>query len=173
MPYTMELIRQLKAGGLEVHLIVSKAAYKVLDIESPGFEQVLELADHRYTQDELAAPMAGGTFIHQGMIVCPCSMASLGAIANGLGSNLIHRSADVTLKEKRPLVIVPRETPLNRIHLGNMLKAHDAGATILPPCPGFYHSPKSIDQLIKHIVSRILDAAGIDNNIFKRWSGVK
>ncbi|WP_028574773.1 UbiX family flavin prenyltransferase [Desulfonatronovibrio hydrogenovorans] len=172
MPYGLELIRQIKKQDFELHLILSDAARMVLDLEAPGHEQVLSLADHVFSQDQLGAPASSGSFFHQGMIVCPCSMASLAAIANGLGNNLVHRAADVCLKEKRPLILVPRETPLNRIHLENMLKAHDCGATILPPCPGFYHGPQSMDDLIKHITGRILDALGIENNLFKRWEGV-
>ncbi len=172
MPYGLELIRQIKNHGIELHLVISDAARTVLSLESKGFEPTLNMADHVYTQNQMAAPIASGSFFHSGMVVCPCSMASLSAIANGFGNNLIHRAADVTLKERRPLVLVPRETPYNRTHLLNMLKAHDSGAIILPPCPGFYHSPESIDDLVKHIVGRILDSLNIENNLFKRWEGV-
>jgi flavin prenyltransferase len=171
IPYGLELVRQIKKYDHELHLIISDAARKVISLEAPGSDPVLNMADHVYTQDQMAAPMASGSFFHSGMVVCPCSMASLSAIAQGLGSNLIHRAADVTLKERRPLILVPRETPYNRIHLENMLRAHDSGALILPPCPGFYHSPGSIDDLVKHIVGRILDSLNIENNLFKRWTG--
>ncbi len=171
MPYALTLIREIKKLDVELYLIVSAAARKVLSLESPGFEESLDLADYQYFQEDLAAPMASGSFQHSGMVVCPCSMASLAAIAQGLGSNLIHRAADVTLKENRPLVLVPRETPLNRIHLKNMLAACDAGAIIMPPCPGFYHRPREIHDLVQHTVSRILDALGMDNQAAPRWGG--
>lgn len=172
MPYALELIKEIKLKDIELHLMVSTAAQKVLKLEAESYESILNLADYSYTQDQTGAAIASGSFIHSGMIVCPCSMASLSAIANGLGSNLIHRSADVTLKEKRPLVIVPRETPLNRIHLENMLKAHDAGATILPPCPGFYHGPATINDLVRHIAGRVLDSLKIEHDLFHRWKGI-
>jgi len=170
MPYALKLIQELKKKpGLELHLIISNAAKDILPMESRGWEKIVTLADHAYDQNQLTAPMASGSWLHQGMVVCPCSMATLAAIANGLGNNLIHRAADVCLKENRPLVLVPRETPLNAIHLQNMSKAQQAGAVILPPSPGFYHQPQTIDDLISQIVSRIMDHLGIENNIFKRW----
>ncbi len=172
MPYALTLINELKKNKqLEVHLIVSDAAKKVLDLEASGYEDILALTDYRYSQNELGAPMASGSFQHSGMVICPCSMATLAAVAQGLGNNLIHRSADVTLKERRPLVLVPREMPLSRIHLQNMLTALDAGASIMPPCPGFYHQPRDIQDLIRHVVSRIMDALDIENQIFPRWKG--
>ncbi|MFW5730901.1 MAG: UbiX family flavin prenyltransferase [Desulfonatronovibrionaceae bacterium] len=169
MVYGLELIRQMVTRDILTQVIVSRAAYKVLALESPGYTEVLNLAHKIYTQDDTAAPPASGSYPNEAMVVCPCSMASLGAIANGLGSNLIHRAADVTLKERRPLILVPRETPLNRVHLENLLKAHDSGAVILPPCPGFYHSPDSLKDLVNHIVGRILDVLAIENNLYPRW----
>ncbi len=172
MPYGLELIRQLKKHDCLLYLVISDAARTVLSYEADGFETTLGMADHLYNQGQMDAPISSGSFFHSGMIVCPCSMASLSAIANGFGNNLIHRAADVTLKEQRPLVLVPRETPYNRIHLENMLRAHDSGAVILPPCPGFYHLPESKDDLIRHVVGRIMDSLNIENNLFKRWQGV-
>jgi len=172
MPYGLELVRQLKKHDFELYLVISDAARSVLSLEAAGFEPTLAMADHVYNQNDMGAPIASGSFLHSGMIVCPCSMASLSAIANGLGNNLIHRAADVTLKERRPLVLVPRETPYSRIHLENMLKAHDSGAVILPPSPGFYHFPQNIEDLIKHIAGRILDSLNIENNLFNRWKGI-
>ncbi len=172
MPYGLELVRQFKSHGFELHLVVSDAAQTVLSLETPDFESVTSMADYIYNQKQLGAPISSGSFIHSGMVVCPCSMASLSAIASGLGSNLIHRAADVTLKEKRPLVLVPREMPYNRTHLKNMLRAHDSGAVILPPCPGFYHSPDSIHDLVKHVAGKILDSLGIENSLFNRWEGI-
>ena len=170
MPYALTLVQELISLDIGLHLVVSNAAYKVLQLESPGYEKTLSLVENTYRQDDLGAPMASGSFQHDGMVVCPCSMASLAAVAQGLGSNLVHRAADVTLKEKRPLVLVTRETPLNRIHIQNMLAAHDAGAVIMPPSPGFYHQPESIQEIIRHTVSRIMDALGIENSVSRRWA---
>ncbi|EFI36300.1 3-octaprenyl-4-hydroxybenzoate carboxy-lyase [Desulfonatronospira thiodismutans ASO3-1] len=171
MPYALTLVQELISLDIELHLVVSSAAYKVLQLESPGYEATLSLVENIYRQDDLGAPMASGSFQHGGMVVCPCSMASLAAIAQGLGSNLIHRAADVTLKENRRLVLVPRETPLNRVHLQNMLAARDAGAVILPPCPGFYNKPQEMQDLIRHIAARIMDSLGIENSVSRRWEG--
>ncbi len=171
MPYALRLLELLQAAPeMETHLILSNAALKVLELESGLKRPALEaLADAVYGQEELAAGPASGSWNHKGMVVCPCSMASLAAIANGLGSNLIHRAADVTLKERRRLVLVARETPLNRVHLTNMLAANDAGATILPACPGFYHAPKQIGELVEQVVGRILDHLDISLSVGPRW----
>ena len=173
MPYALKLIQELKKNSnLELHVIISNAARSILPMECQEWEKIIKLADYAYNQNQLSAPMASGSWLHQGMVVCPCSMATLAAIARGLGNNLIHRAADVCLKENRPLILVPRETPLNGIHLQNMLKAQQAGAVILPPCPGFYHQPRTIDDLTGYIVSRIMDHLGIENNIVTRWGSV-
>jgi flavin prenyltransferase len=154
----------------ELTLIVSNAAWLVWDQETGSSPQDLKnLARHCYTQHDLAAPPASGSWQHQGMVVCPCSMASLAAIANGLGSNLIHRAADVTLKECRKLILVPRETPCNAIHLRNMLAASQAGAVIMPASPGFYHRPRSIQDLVDQFAARILDALGMEHGRALRW----
>ena len=130
----------------------------------------LEGSFHRlHDVADIAAPPASGSWEHHGMVVCPCSMASLAAIAGGAGTNLLHRAADVTLKERRPLVLVPRETPLNEIHLKNMLRAHRAGAMIMPPCPGFYHRPETIDALVAGFVGRMLEQLGLDHDLYARW----
>jgi 4-hydroxy-3-polyprenylbenzoate decarboxylase len=187
MPYAVRLA-EILAGEpeYELHLIVSRAAWTVLDLESgesgesgggrgrggeagQAGERLRSLAHRVYDQDDFAAPPASGSWLHAGMIVCPCSMASLAAIANGLGSNLIHRAADVTLKEGRKLVLVPRETPMNRSHLRNMLLASEAGAVIMPACPGFYHRPASIADMVNHLAGRILDQLGVHLPLFKRW----
>lgn len=121
--------------------------------------------------DNLAAKPSSGSYRQEGMIIVPCSMGTLGAIASGAGTNLIHRAADVTLKEGRKLVIVPRETPFNQIHLENMLRLSQAGARILPASPGFYHRPKTIDGLVNHFCYRILDQFGIPHNKKTQWTG--
>jgi len=173
MPYAVRLVQALSAApGVELHLIVSRAAEKVLALESATPAGALrELAHAAYGQDDIAAPPASGSWRHAGMVVCPCSMASLAAIAQGLGANLSRRAADVALKEGRPLLLVPRETPLSVIHLKNMLAAAQAGAAILPACPGFYHKPRNIDDLVDQLVARILDRLGIDHTLGVRWQG--
>jgi 4-hydroxy-3-polyprenylbenzoate decarboxylase len=171
MPYALALAEALKQSGqAQTHLIVSEAAVRVMELEcDAGLDRLTSQAAATSSADDIGAPPASGSWLHHGMIVCPCSMASLGAIARGLGTNLIHRAADVCLKEKRPLILVPRETPLSLVHLENMQAAARAGATILPACPGFYHRPRSIDELIAHVVGRILDALGVEHELFPRW----
>ena len=171
--YAIGLLRSLQAmPDLEVHLIVSRAALKVLPLESElSQDELLGLAGQVSSEDDIGAPPASGSWRHSGMIVCPCSMASLAAISSGLGSNLIHRAADVTLKERRPLILVPRETPLHAIHLQNMLQVTQAGGTVLPACPGFYHRPATVQDLINHVVGRILDQFGLEHDLFPRWGG--
>ncbi|WP_243366219.1 UbiX family flavin prenyltransferase [Fundidesulfovibrio soli] len=171
MPYAVALARAIASDpSCELHLILSDAAIKVLELESKvTAAQLIALASAAYTQHDVAAGPASGSWRHAGMIVCPCSMASLAAISNGLGSNLIHRAADVTLKEGRKLVLVPRETPFNEIHLRNMLAAKQAGASILAACPGFYGRPATIDDLADFIAARALDLLGIPHSLGKRW----
>jgi len=115
------------------------------------------------------APIASGSFQHQGMVIAPCSMSTLAAISSGITDNLIHRAADVCLKEKRPLILLPRETPLSLIHLKNMTRAAEAGAVILPPSPGFYTRPKTIDDLVDSVVARVMDHLGLDQTLSPRW----
>lgn len=171
MPYAVSLARALAASpGIELHLILSEAAKRVLELESEVTAAALcALARTAYGQAELDAGPASGSWRHGGMVVCPCSMASLAAIAHGLGTNLIHRAADVSLKEGRRLVLVPRESPLSEIHLRNLLAARQAGAVILPPCPGFYHRPAGIDDLVAFVTARILDALGIEHRLMTGW----
>lgn len=133
-------------------------------------EEVKDLADVLYENNNLAASVASGSFKTDGMVIVPCSMNTLGAVANGMSQNLVQRAADVTLKEKRPLIVVPRETPLTDIHLENMLKLSKAGAIMMPASPGFYHRPETIDDLVMIIVGRILDQLGLDGGLFKRWT---
>lgn len=171
MPYAVRLFQNLiEYRSHEIYVIISKSARYIMELESDidlNFFQ--SKATGFYFEDNLKAPFASGSWIHQGMVVCPCSMATLACISQGFGSNLIHRSADVSLKEKRPLILVPRETPLHSIHLQNMLQAAQAGATILPPCPGFYYQPKTIEDLVSHFVGRILDHLKITNTLVNRW----
>jgi flavin prenyltransferase len=175
MPYALRLLEALRGLGLETHVIISDAARLVLAQEMLQGALALEASAHAlYTQRDLAAPPASGSWRHLGMVVCPCSMASLAAIASGLGSNLIHRGADVCLKERRKLVLVPRETPLSDIHLENMLRVSRAGAVVLPACPGFYHRPESIADLVDQVVGRVLDHLdlehlGLKHDLGPRW----
>jgi len=169
MPYAVGLAREL-ARAAELHLIVSDAAKEVLALESDvSLEELAGMAHAVYSQGELAAGPASGSWRHGGMIVCPCSMASLAAIAAGLGTNLVHRAADVTLKEGRRLVLVPRETPLSEIHLRNMLAAKQAGAAIVPASPGFYGKPQTVKDIVDFIVARVLDLLDIPHDLGKRW----
>jgi 4-hydroxy-3-polyprenylbenzoate decarboxylase len=172
MPYAVRVLEALAATpGIETHLILSNAARKVLALESQtSADQLAALAHACYREEQIEAGPASGSWRHAGMLVCPCSMASLAAIANGLGTNLIHRAADVTLKERRPLVLVVRETPFNQIHLRNMLAAAQAGAVILPASPGFYHKPRSIAELVDQLAARILDQFGVEHALGKRWA---
>lgn len=172
MAYACQLARSLgQVPGLELHGIISNGAREVFRHELDSDPQELLSCFHcLHEPANIAAPPASGSWEHSGMIVCPCSMASLAAIATGVGTNLLHRAADVTLKERRPLILVPRETPLSEIHLRNMLRAHRAGAVIMPPCPGFYHRPASIDQLVAQFAGRILEQLGLPHDLYTRWS---
>ena len=155
-----------------MHLTISPAAEINLKLETGlSRNKLKKLADHFYQVNDLSAPIASGSFLVDGMAVVPCSMRTLAAIANGYTDNLIARAADVSLKERRTLVLVPRETPLNQIHLKNMLTLARAGAVILPASPGFYHSPKTINDLVDHVVGKVMDALHIEHKLFKRWAG--
>lgn len=185
-PYALRLLDQLVLAGHEVHVILSPAGEKVLQLET-GIALGKSLRDKQdalvraveadgkpgrlrvFDHGNLAAPISSGSFPCAGMAVVPCSTGSLGRIAAGISSNLIERAADVMLKERRTLVLVPRETPLSAIHLRNMLTLREAGADILPAMPAFYHKPKTISDLVDMIVGRILDRLGVDNTLFFRW----
>jgi 4-hydroxy-3-polyprenylbenzoate decarboxylase len=173
--YALGLLQSLIQDTLiETHLVISNTAASILELEAGISAAQLSMSQvivHDY--DNTAAPPASGSWIHHGMVICPCSMASLANIRHGTGHNLIHRAADVTLKEKRPLILVPRETPLNTIHLENMLGLARAGAHIVPACPGFYHRPATIQDLINQIVGRILDQLGFDHQLTTRWGDEK
>ena len=166
---TLEVMQSLK---IEAHLIVSRWGERNIAIETDKtFDYVKSLARTYYNNDNMAAATSSGSFKYDGMLIVPCSMKTLSSIANGYEDNLISRSAGVCIKESRRLVIVPRETPLSKIHLENMIKLVETGVVVLPAMPGFYHKPKSIDDLIIHIVGKILDQFGIEHDIFRRWGG--
>lgn len=165
----LQALRELRT--VETHLVISSGAEKTMEAEMglrrSEFE---ELADVVYDASDLAAPISSGSFLTAGMVVCPCSMKTLAAVANGLSIDLVARAADVCLKERRRLVLVPRETPLNLIHIRNMEAVTLAGATVLPPVPAFYHRPQSIEDLLRHTAGKILDQFGIHHELFERWS---
>jgi len=170
--YGVRLLEACRKLGIETDLIVSQAAEKLLKLElGKTIEDVHKLAARNYSQDDLEAPLASGSVKTDGMVIAPCSMKTLGAVASGIANNLITRAADVTLKEGRPLVLVPRETPLSLIHLENMAKLKRAGATILPAMPAFYNKPEGIPALIDFIVGRILDVLGVEHKLYQRWQG--
>ena len=168
--YGIELLRALKTRGIETCLVLTEAARTVLKSEmNMTVQDVIALATNYYDIDDMTAPIASGGFNVNGMIVIPCSMKSLAAVAHGYVSNLLLRAADVTLKEKRTLIIVPRETPLNIVHLKNMLTLARAGAIILPAMPAWYHKPKSLQDMVNHLVGKILDILGISHELYRKW----
>jgi len=169
--YAASLVKAL--GGrsdVELHVIISDAAQKVLALETDlSMDALTKGATAVHAQDDIAAPPASGSWRHHGMIICPCSMATVSAVATGFGHSLIHRAADVTLKERGKLVLVPREAPYSIIHLENMLTATRAGAVIVPASPGFYHRPATIEDLADHLAGKILDQLDIPHDLFARW----
>jgi 4-hydroxy-3-polyprenylbenzoate decarboxylase len=172
--YGIRLLQALKDLPVESHLVMTKTAEVTLAHETTiKVADVQALADAVYRIDDLAAAISSGSFRTLGMIVAPCSMRSLGEIANGITSNLLTRAADVVLKERRRLVLVPRETPLNLAHLRNMTAVTEMGAIVMPPVPAFYAMPKSIEDLVAHTVGRILDLFGVHSAKLTRWQGMK
>lgn len=166
---TLETLRSLK---VETHLVMTEAAEETIRIETDRrVSDVASLATETYKVGDLTAKPSSGSFRTDGMIVVPCSMKSLAGIASGYADNLLLRAADVTLKERRPLVLAVRETPLTLIHLENMVTVARAGAVVLPAMPAFYHRPKTMDDLVNHVVGRILDSFGIEHELYGRWDG--
>jgi 4-hydroxy-3-polyprenylbenzoate decarboxylase len=180
-PYAVRLLQQLVSAHRPVSLIVSKYGLRLLETESgigsidalresvgkDGWDSCVET----FSNEDRGAPPASGSALTAGMVVCPCSMGTLSAIAVGASRSLIERAADVTLKERRKLILVPRETPLSAIHLGNMLRLARAGAIVMPASPGFYHRPKQIAELIDFVVARMLDHLGVEQSLVTRWEG--
>jgi 4-hydroxy-3-polyprenylbenzoate decarboxylase len=180
-PYAVRLLQQLVAAHRPVSLIVSKYGMRLLETEC-GIGSLDALRDtvgrdawescvETFSNEDRGAPPASGSSLTAGMIVCPCSMGTLSAIAVGGSRSLIERAADVTLKERRKLILVPRETPLSAIHLGNMLRLTRAGAVIMPAAPGFYHRPKQVSDLVDFVVARMLDQLGVEQTLVERWDG--
>jgi len=169
--YGIKFLEEAKKAGLETQLIVSYSAQKTIELETDySLEAINELASCQFSNGDIAAPPASGSFLHQGMVIAPCSMKTLSAIANGYADNLINRAADVTIKERRKLVLLVRETPLSPIHLENMLKLSRLGVIIMPPVPSFYNKPGTIEDIIRQMTGRIFDQLGIENSLVNRWS---
>jgi 4-hydroxy-3-polyprenylbenzoate decarboxylase len=170
--FGVRLLEALKAAEVETHLVLSKWGLQTVEHETG-----LKLADLEarasvvHGTGNMAATISSGSFRTEGMIIAPCSMRTAAAIAHGNGDNLVHRAADVVLKERRRLVLVPRETPLSEVHLENLLKLSRMGVCILPPMPAFYNRPASLDDMVDHIVARVLDQFDIDASFARRWDG--
>ena len=169
--YSKRLLEELQNKKIETHLVVSQAAKKIIKFEFESSEKKIEeLASFVHEIDDWSCPIVSGSFKTDGMIIIPCSMKTLAGIANGFATNVILRAADVCLKEKRKLIIVPRETPLNSIHLKNMLELSNQGGHILPAMPAFYHKPKNIEDLINFVVGRVLDTLDVEHTLYRRWN---
>ncbi len=184
MPYGIRLLECLLAAGMRVYLLYSQVAQVVakqeMDLGLPGrareaeefFRKRFKVPDQQlrvFGREEWFAPVASGSNPADAMVICPCTMGTLAAVACGLSENLIERAADVMLKERRTLILVPRETPLSSIHLENMLRLTQAGAVILPANPGFYHHPRTVDDLVDFVVARILDQLQVPHQLLARW----
>jgi len=171
--FGVRILQMLHGSGVETHLVVSKWAARTLTHETPhSLKYVQSLATQNYGIGAQGAAISSGSFVTLGMVIAPCSMRTLAAIAHGLGDNLIHRAADVILKERRKLVLVVRESPFNEIHLENMLKLARMGVVILPPVPAFYNNPQNLDDMINHIAMRVIDQFDIHLDVMNRWDGV-
>ncbi|MEO7502795.1 MAG: flavin prenyltransferase UbiX [Gemmatimonadaceae bacterium] len=180
-PYAVRLLQQLVAASRPISLIVSSHGFRLMETET----DIKSMEDLRsavgpdawddfvtpYTNADRGAPPASGSALSAGMVICPCSMGTLSAISVGASRSLIERAADVALKERRKLVLVPRETPLSAIHLQNMLRLTRAGAVVLPAAPGFYHKPASVGDMVDFVVARVMDQLGVEHKLGKRWDG--
>jgi polyprenyl P-hydroxybenzoate/phenylacrylic acid decarboxylase-like protein len=167
------LLRALnELGTVETHLVLSAGAHRTVELElGMAATDVERLADVVHAPDDLAAAVSSGSFATMGMVVAPCSVRTLAAVATGNTTDLLTRAADVCLKERRRLVLAVRETPLNLVHIRNMETVTLAGAVVLPPVPAFYHRPESIDDLLRHTAGKILDQFGIEHELYRRWTG--
>ncbi len=168
--YGIRILALLREKEVETHLVISESGKKNIEIESDySVRQVEAMADCVYDNRDVSSSLASGSFLTDGMVVAPCTIKTLSGIANSYTNNLLVRAADVTLKEKRKLVLVVRETPLHRGHLRLMTMAADIGAHILPPIPSFYHAPKTIDDIIDQTIGKIFDFFSIEHDLFRRW----
>ena len=171
--YGVRLLERLRELDVETHLVISRWGARTLSHETPySREHVESLATVVYPPGDMGAAISSGSFKTDGMIIAPCSAKTLAAIAHGVGDNLIHRAADVILKERRRLLLAVREAPLSDIHLENMLKLSRMGVVVLPPVPAFYNHPKTIDDIVNHVVQRALDQFDIHIDVVARWDGV-
>ena len=168
--YGIAVLKHLKSCGIESHLVMSPWAHRTIVLETDlDPARVVKLASCNYPAEDMAAPLASGSFSHNGMIIAPCSMKTLAAIACGYSGNLIARAADVTIKEGRRLVLLTRETPLSPIHLENMLKLARCGVVIMPPVPALYHGPATVEEVVNQTAGRALALLGIQNDLYPRW----
>ncbi len=172
--YGIRLLEVLSANKeVETHLIISKAAEEIIKYETNWeLERVRALANVCYDIDDIGAGLSSGSFKRDGMVIAPCSMKTLSALANSYADNLIARTADITLKERKKLVLLARETPLHLGHLRNMVKLTEMGAVVFPPVPAFYHKPQTVQDLVDHTIGKILDIFDIKHELFKRWDGL-
>ena len=171
--YAVQFLKLMQHVDVEIHGIISDAGRLVLQHElglTP--DDLNEFIVQWHAKDDFGAPMSSGSSKFDAMLVLPCTMGTLGAIANGIAKNLVHRAADVMLKEKKPLLLAVRETPFNRIHMENMLKVHDAGAVVCPPMPSFYHHPDSLEEMATFFAGRMADLLGFEIDGLKRWQGI-
>jgi 4-hydroxy-3-polyprenylbenzoate decarboxylase len=171
--YGIKFLEEAKKAGIETQLIISDSAKRTIQLETNyQLEDIQKLAGREFSNNDIAAPPASGSYLHQGMVVASCSMKTLSAIANGYADNLINRAADVTIKERRKLILLVRETPLSPIHLENMLKLSRLGVVIMPPVLSFYNRPRDIEDIIKQTTGRVFDQLGIRNSLVNRWDKV-
>jgi flavin prenyltransferase len=171
--YGIELLKALKAAGVETHLVITKNGQIAIAHETDyTVADVQKLAGHFYSNSDLSASISSGSFKTDGMIIAPCTMRSLAEIATANTSGLLTRAADVCLKERRTLVVMPRETPMHGVHIKNMLTVSELGGVICPPVPAFYTRPQTLDDIVSHTIGRVLDIFGIETLLVKRWEGV-
>jgi flavin prenyltransferase len=171
--YGIRLLQVLSGmKGIETHLVISRAGEQIIEAETEyHVSEIRELASHWHPIDDIGACIASGSFKHEGMIIAPCSMKTLSALAHSYADNLLTRAADVTLKERRRLLLLVRETPLHLGHLKNMSLVTEMGGIIMPPVPAFYHNPRTIQDLIDHTIGKALDLLNIEHDLFIRWAG--
>ena len=170
--FGIRLLEALRETDVETHLILSRWAVQTIEHETTyTAEAVRALASVNHAAGDLGASVSSGSFVTEGMVVAPCSMRSLAAIAHGTGDHLVHRAADVVLKERRTLVLMAREMPLSEVHLENMLKLSRMGVTVMPPMPAFYNHPETLADMVDHVVARVLDQFGISVDFARRWEG--
>lgn len=171
--YGIRLLEELKKKGVHVILVISDAAKKVISFETDySLDAISSQADSFYSESDFKAPIVSGSYSIDAMVICPCSMKTASAIANGYSANIITRAAECCLKEDRRLIIVFRETPLSLVQLKNLVSLKEAGACIMPASPGFYHKPGSKEELINFILGKILDQLKIENAVYRRWEGI-